>query len=84
VKNFSDRWASLSCGQSAAVMAVAFLVIVALAAWFAWYFDPLKVEMRAIQRKRRRERKLIEQTRAMLLRRHDCRADRDCFREIRH
>ena len=83
MKHFSDWWVALSYGQCAAVMAAAFVVILALAVWFTWYFDPLKVEMRAIQRRRRRERKLIAQTRAMLLKRHDHRADRDCFREIR-
>lgn len=84
MKHFSSWWVSLSPSQSAAVLSGAFVLILLVTMLLAWYFDPIKVEMRAIQRKRRRERKLIEQTRAMLLRRHDCRADRDCFREIRH
>lgn len=77
-----DWYANLSLG-TATLFAFAFvlgccIVILVIDAWR----DPLKVEMRAIRRKRRRERKLIMQTRALLLKRHDPSADRICFREL--
>lgn len=83
MNHFARLWISLSWCHAAALMAIAFLAIFSLTFWLAWYFDPLRVEMRAIQRKRRKERKLIAQTRAMLLKRHDSAADRDCFRDAK-
>lgn len=76
-------WASLSWCESAALLILAFVVIFWLTILIAWWRDPLKVEQRAIRRKRRKDRELIAQARAMLLKRHDSAADRDCYRELR-
>ena len=80
MKNFANWWTSLTFSESAALLIGAFLAIFLLTMLFAWWADPLKVEVRQIQRKRRRERRLIAQTRALLLKRHDSMADRDCYR----
>lgn len=82
MRDFANWWVSLSWCESAALLILAFVVIFWLAILLAWWRDPLKVEMRAIKRRRRKERKLLAKTRAMLLKRHDPSADRTCFREV--
>lgn len=80
MKSFAYWLASLSPSAAAAIGAGIFFAFCILAsAFFKWREG---AEVRAIKRRRRRERKLIAETRAMLLRRHDPSADRVCYREV--
>jgi hypothetical protein len=82
VNTFTTWWASLSCCQAAAYLAMAFIAFIIIATFWAWWRDPRRVELRMIKRKRRRERKAIAKARAVLLGRHDPAADRDCYRWV--
>lgn len=78
MKSLADWYVNLSLG-SAALFAFAFflgccILILVIDAWR----DPLKVELRAIRRKRRRERKILARSRALITAHELARHREDC------